>query len=151
MRTRLARTILGPLSLLVMGAALALVLPSAAGAAPVGSFGSTFGTFGPRSLPTGGAPAGLFFNYTCPAGSIPPGTYGSILVTGICYMPAGNITVQGNVTVAPGALLDVVTPGDPTTGPPVVPATVSIGGNVIVGKGAVLLLGCSPNISCRGS
>jgi hypothetical protein len=62
-------------------------------------------------------------------------------------MPAGTIVVRKNLTVAPGALLDAVTPGDPPTHK-VVPATVRIGGNVFVGKGAVLVLGCSPNISC---
>lgn len=85
--------------------------------------------------------------YVCTGGKIAPGSYGSIIVTGICYMPKGTIRVRGNLTVAPGALLDAVTPGDPP-GHPVVPATVRIGGNVFVGKGAVLVLGCSPNISC---
>jgi hypothetical protein len=65
----------------------------------------------------------------------------------VCFAPVGTITVRGNLTIAPGALLDAVTPGDPPTGP-VVPATVLIGGNVLVGKGAVLAFGCSPNISC---
>ena len=89
--------------------------------------------------------------YNCTAGNVPPGTYNSITISGICYMPAGNIFVRGDVNVAPGALLDAVTPGDPTTGPPVapvVPATVVIEGNVFVGTGGVLLFGCSPNISC---
>jgi hypothetical protein len=86
--------------------------------------------------------------YTCTGGNIPPGTYESILVTGICYTPKGTIVVRENLTVAPRALLDAVTPGDPPGKHPVVPATVLIGGNVFVGKGAVLLLGCSPNISC---
>ena len=63
-------------------------------------------------------------------------------------MPAGTIVVRKNLTVAPGALLNAVTPGDPPGKHPVVPATVLIGGNVFVGKGAVLVLGCSPNISC---
>ena len=39
------------------------------------------------------------------------------------------------------------TQGDPA-GSPVVPATVVVGGNVSVGKGAVLIFGCSPNIFC---
>jgi len=94
------------------------------------------------AAPTGGGGA-----YNCTGGNIAPGTYRSIIVTGVCYMPAGTIRVQGNLTVAPGALLDAVTPGDPPK-TPVVPATVRIGGNVFVGKGAVLVLGCSPNISC---
>jgi hypothetical protein len=93
------------------------------------------------------APAGGGGGYTCTGGNVPPGTYRSILVTGVCYMPAGTIVVRGNLTVAPGALLDAVSPGDPLS-KPVVPATVLIGGNVFVGKGAVLVLGCSPNISC---
>jgi hypothetical protein len=80
-------------------------------------------------------------------GVIPPGNYNSMVVTGVCYMPAGNINIWGNLTIAPGALLDAVTPGDPSA-TPAVPATVVVGGNVTVGSGAVLLLGCSPNISC---
>ena len=93
------------------------------------------------------SPAGGGRAYDCTGGNIAPGSYGSIIVTGICYMPKGTIRVRRNLTVAPGALLDAVTPGDPP-GHPVVPATVRIGGNVFVGKGAVLVLGCSPNISC---
>jgi hypothetical protein len=94
------------------------------------------------AAPTGGGSA-----YTCTGGNIAPGTYGSIIVTGICYMPAGTIVVRHNLTVGPGALLDAVTPGDPHAHP-VVPATVLIGGNVFVSKDAVLVLGCSPNIAC---
>ncbi len=86
--------------------------------------------------------------YICTGGDIAAGYYRSVIVTGVCYTPAGNVVIQGNLTIAPGALLDAVTPGDPTTGTPVVPATVFVGGNVFVGKGAVLLFGCSPNISC---
>jgi hypothetical protein len=85
--------------------------------------------------------------YDCSGGVIPPGVYGSLAVTGVCYMPAGNITVRGNVTVAPGALLDAVSKGDPA-GSPVVPATVDIYGSVWVGAGADFLFGCSPNITC---
>ena len=85
--------------------------------------------------------------YTCKGGTIPGGTYDSLLVTGVCSMPTGTIVVRGGVTVAAGALLDAVTPGDPP-GSPTVPATVTIGGSVSVGRGGVFLLGCSPNITC---
>ena len=115
-------------------AAAALLVPlstSAAGAAPVPN---------DNEYPT--------HAYNCTGGNVPPGTYNSITISGICYMPAGNIFVRGGLTVAPGALLDAVTPGDPTPGTPVVPATVVIEGNVFVGSGGVLLFGCSPNISC---
>lgn len=86
-------------------------------------------------------------SYVCSGGNVPPGTYSSMLITGVCFAPAGTIVVRKNLTVAPGALLDAVTPGDPPSSP-VVPATVVIGGNVFVGENAVLALGCSPNISC---
>ena len=85
--------------------------------------------------------------YVCAGGKVPAGTYSSIVITGECYMPVGTIVVRGNVTVAPGALLDAATPGDPESGP-VVPATVLIGGSVWVGDGAALIFGCSPNIFC---
>jgi hypothetical protein len=70
-----------------------------------------------------------------------------MVIAGVCYMPAGNITVRGDLTVAPGALLDAATQGDPADSP-VVPATVVVGGSVSVGKGAALIFGCSPNIFC---
>jgi hypothetical protein len=85
--------------------------------------------------------------FVCSKGNIPPGTYSSIRITGVCFAPAGTIVVRGNLTIAANALLDAVTPGDPPAHP-VVPATVLIGGNVFVGKNGVLALGCSPNISC---
>jgi hypothetical protein len=94
------------------------------------------------------APAGHGGTYVCTGGDVAPGSYRSVLIAGICYMPAGNVVINRDLTIAPRALLDAVTPGDPTTGKHVVPATVVVGGNVIVGKGAVLLFGCSPNISC---
>jgi hypothetical protein len=63
--------------------------------------------------------------YTCNGqsneGIIPPGTYNSMLITGVCYMTYGTIVIRGNLTVAPGALLDgAATLGDPPppSGPP---------------------------------
>jgi hypothetical protein len=100
------------------------------------------------AAPASAASTGLSRTYNCAGGDIAAGTYQSVIVTGVCYMPAGNVVIKHDLTVAPRALLDAVTPGDPTTGPPAVPATVSVGGNVFVGAGADLLLGCSPNISC---
>jgi hypothetical protein len=95
------------------------------------------------AAPAGGGGGG---GYTCTGGNVAPGTYRSMLITGVCYMPAGTIVVRRNLTVAPGALLDAgANPGDPASSP-VVTATVRVGGNVFVGKGAVLVLGCSPNL-----
>ncbi len=109
----------------------------------LGLIAPVFMTSGASAAPVGGSGV-----YNCTGGDVAPGTYWSMIITGVCYMPAGNVVIRGDLTVAPKALLDAVTPGDPTTGKPVVPATVVVGGNVFVGSGAVLLLGCSPNISC---
>jgi hypothetical protein len=81
-------------------------------------------------------------------GIVPPGSYDSMLISGVCYMPAGTIDISRDLTIAPGALLDATAPGDPA-GNPLLPATVEVGGDVSVGTGAVLLLGCSPNIGCH--
>lgn len=86
--------------------------------------------------------------YNCTGGNIPAGTYSSMIITGVCYMPAGKVVIRDNLTVAPGALLDAVTPGDPPANP-LLPATVLVGGNVRVGRGAVLALGCSPSQGCH--
>jgi hypothetical protein len=91
---------------------------------------------------------GIHGSYTCSGGNVPAGVYRSMRVTGVCYTPSGNVTIQRSLTITPGALLDAVTAGDPTSGTPVVPATVDVKGNVYVEQGAALLFGCSPNITC---
>lgn len=70
--------------------------------------------------------------YTCSGGAIPGGTYTGLTVTGNCLF-GGEVTVNGNVTVADGALLN-----DHAFS---FAAHVLITGNVKVGKGAVLGLG----------
>ncbi len=91
--------------------------------------------------------------YTCDGtggGIVPPGTYRSLRITGVCYVPAGDVTVLGDLTIAPNALLDAAaTLGDPVSSP-VLPGTVVVDGNVNVGVGAVLALGCSPAGGCHG-
>jgi hypothetical protein len=82
---------------------------------------------------TGRVNSGVF----CGGGGIAGGYYASIVVTGDCTMPMGTVTVRGNVTIAPGAGLNVVTH-----------ATLTVFGNVIVEDGGVLALGCSPAIGC---
>jgi hypothetical protein len=143
---RLVRVFVAPLLMLVVCGAFSVVGTSSASAAP--HFGNTFGNpFGRPGHPSG--PFGGFFGptYICSGGNVPPGTYNSMIIAGQCYMPAGTISVRGALFVAPGALLDAATPGDPGSSP-VVPATLSVGGSVAVGNGAVLILGCSPNIFC---
>jgi hypothetical protein len=88
--------------------------------------------------------------FICTGGNIPSGFYSSVLVKGVCYMPSGTVVVQHDLTVGPKALLDAITPGDPPGSNAQLPATVVVRGNVNVGAGAVLLLGCSPDQNCNG-
>ena len=111
------------------------------------------GTATVSASPLSASTTGTSKPYTCTGhhgGIVPPGTYSSLLITGVCYAPAGTVLVKGNLTVAPGALLDgAASLGDPVASP-VLPATVVVGGNVTVGRGAVLVLGCSPAGGCEG-
>src|SRR5262245_6341778 len=71
---------------------------------------------------------------TCSGGPIASGTYSKLTVTGNCTFTPGTLTVTGNLTVVPGAILNdhVASSGG---------VTVHVGGNVLVGEGAVLGLG----------
>lgn len=69
---------------------------------------------------------------TCSGGLIPPGTYNGFTVTGICGFAGGTVTINGNLTVAPGAALNDHSATS---------ATVQVTGNVLVGKGGILGLG----------
>lgn len=70
-------------------------------------------------------------NGVCTGGLIPAGTYNGLTITGNCTV-GGDITVNGNMFLASGAILNdhAVSFG-----------TVHVTGNVLVGKGAVLGLG----------
>lgn len=69
------------------------------------------------------------------AGTALSGTHsGNLTITGNTYVAGGTtLTVRGNLTLAPGACLDAFTLG-----------TVTVSGNVLVGHGAILGLGCTP-------
>ncbi len=149
-RRRVASLIVAPVLALVAGGTLSVAAATSAGATSSSSgasLGATFGASGHASHGVGSHGKMDGKTYECTSGNVPAGTYSSVKITGDCYMPTGTVKVLGDLSVAPGALLDAVTPGDPSSAP-VVPATVIVGGNVWVGKGAVLLFGCSPNISC---
>ncbi len=81
-------------------------------------------------------------------GNIAPGTYASLTVVGFCLgPPTGNVIVKGDVTVAAGAALGanypVLAPGAPEGD-----ANWLVKGNVVVGAGGTLLLGCEPAVGC---
>lgn len=90
---------------------------------------------------------------TCNGGPIAPGTYQSLTVAGVCTIPSGSVTVQGNLFIRPGALLDAMTPASLASTPPAfgLPGSLAVGGSIFVGRGAVLLLGCGPSLPFCGS
>jgi hypothetical protein len=68
------------------------------------------------------------------AGTALSGTYASLTVTGNAYVAKGTkLVVTGNLTLAKNSCLDAFTLGE-----------VKVHGNVLVRKGAVLGLGCTP-------
>lgn len=76
------------------------------------------------------APSG---SATCSGGTIAPGTYSSLTVSGVCWFSGGTVTVTGNLVVEDGAALN-----DHAASPL---TTVHVGGNVLVGKGGIVGLG----------
>jgi hypothetical protein len=81
-------------------------------------------------------------------GSIAPGTYSSITVVGFCLgPPTGNVVVKGDVTVTKGAALAANYPAF-AAGAPEGDANWLVNGNVWVGAGSTLLLGCEPAVNC---
>jgi hypothetical protein len=81
-------------------------------------------------------------------GSIAPGTYSSIMVVGFCLgPPTGNVIVTGDVIVTKAAVLAANYPAF-APGAPEGDATWLVKGDVRVGHGATLLLGCEPHAGC---
>lgn len=68
------------------------------------------------------------------AGTALSGTYQNLTVSGIAYVANdATLTVKGGLTLLPGSCLDAFSTG-----------TVQVGGDVMVGFGATLALGCAP-------
>lgn len=62
------------------------------------------------------------------------GTYSGLTISGNAYVPEGKtLAVTGTLTLAPGSCLDAFSV-----------STVQVGGDIKVGRGAVLGLGCTP-------
>jgi hypothetical protein len=83
-------------------------------------------------------------------GILPPGTYSSLTVQGVCLIPGGTVHVAGNVQVTAGS---VFLANFPSMGPgmPEGDAEVTIDHNVLVGSGATLILGCTPSNGCANT
>ena len=105
------------------------MLAAAAGAAVL----SLTGTSVAHAAPSGAA------NLTCTGGDIVSGTYHNVTVTGVCTVPDGaDVTILGNLRVAPGATFDAQTH-----------STVTIMKNVTAGPGSFFGLGCTEAHPCN--
>jgi hypothetical protein len=98
---------------------------------------------------TATAPSKCSGTFTSP-GFIAPGTYSSLDVTGFCLGPAtGNVIVKKNLTVEAGASLLANYPANAPG--PEGDANFIVKGDVNVGKGGMLLLGCEPATGCANT
>ena len=70
------------------------------------------------------------------------GTYGSLDVTGVCDISAGQVVVTGNVTVEAGAAL--VSAYGWADGAPGTHSGLTVGGDLTAAPGSALVLGCEP-------
>ena len=129
-------------------AAVVVAVPAASGAGPFARSGSK-GMFrasaivthsmlrtaeGAPHTPGPPGPPG-HEGYTCSDGSIPPGTYDSLTITGQCAVDEGVVKVKHDVNVMPNAGLFAAFGNGPR---------LVIGGNLNVKSNAILFLGCDP-------
>ncbi|HYA01124.1 MAG TPA: hypothetical protein VEK76_12380 [Candidatus Binatia bacterium] len=88
---------------------------------------------------------------TCTGGPVAAGSYASLTITGTCFgPPTGVVEVLGNLIVGEGATLVA---NYPSTGPgqPEGDANIVVGGNLRVGAGAAMILGCAAEIGCAST
>jgi hypothetical protein len=77
---------------------------------------------------------------TCHGGTIHAGTYRSLRIAGFCSLPnQGTIHVRHRLTVLGHGILNAATP-----------ATLTVGGNVVVRHRGIAAIGCSPDVGCTG-
>jgi hypothetical protein len=92
------------------------------------------------ALTSAAASAAPAQGYTCTGGPIQPGSYGSVTVTGVCFV-AGTVSVHGGLTIAPNAGLNATD----SPAPDCTPAHLDVSGGIRVLSGGVLFLGDSNN------
>lgn len=92
------------------------------------------------------APVGFGGNHICTGTSASPGTlagnFANVTITGTCLVDAGNVNITGNLTVAPNAALVADFGQNDRTDSGT--SNISVGGNMVVEKGASTLFGCYP-------
>lgn len=81
---------------------------------------------------------------TCTGGPIPPGSYGSVTVTGFCFVE-GTVSVTGGLTIAPNAALNATDPTTPDGNGGIIctPAHLDVSGGIRVLSNGILFLGDS--------
>lgn len=73
-------------------------------------------------------------------GMLTSGRYHDIRVSGVCMVPDGvNVKVHGDIKLNPGSTLFAITT-----------QSMTVWGNIFVGKQAILALGCGPGVGCDG-
>jgi hypothetical protein len=78
---------------------------------------------------------------TCTGGSIAPGVYSNLKITGVCTLDAGSVRVKHDVTVLSGGALIAAYGG---TDKMHVGSNLNVLGNVYVRTNSILVLGCEP-------
>ncbi len=68
---------------------------------------------------------------------------GDVVVTGVCAVDGGAAVIKGNLILAPGAALNATFALNDVAGTGT--SSLTVFGNVSVGSGAVLAMGCEPN------
>jgi len=78
----------------------------------------------------------------CSSGDLNDQYQSSLTITGVCYVVNGSsVTVDGDLTVAKGAMLDAISPGGSAILGSALPGNLTVKGNITVKGGAALLLG----------
>ena len=75
---------------------------------------------------------------TACTGPLAPGTYNGLIIKGVCIVKKGPVTVNGNVVLKPRSVFNAVST-----------AVLTVRGNILVGSGALLGLGCSSEVGCK--
>jgi hypothetical protein len=72
------------------------------------------------------------------SGALAPGTYHGLIVKRACIISRGPVLVSGDVVLKPGSVFNAVST-----------AVLTVRGNILVGRGALVGLGCSPEVGCK--
>jgi hypothetical protein len=129
------------IGLLASVVALAVAIPAAFGASSAGAKlkpqlqHQSRLVVAPSVLRQGPAMTKATGSGTCAGGSIAPGTYSSLTITGFCTVDAGSVVVQHSLTVGRNAGLIAAFGGGPT---------LTVGGTLYVQPNGLLVLGCEP-------